>query len=284
MRIGAADGRASFNFTLIELLVVIAIIAILAAMLMPALETARDSAMRISCVNNHRQIYLGLTMYANDHGGLMPPTCRWGNIRAHIWRYNVDGPDFDPTNGWFSIGILLRDGYLTPDTSLECTDFLFPTDWTAYKWTTNKGEFQLPEQLQNSLDDPSIRGDMYGSYVLNTVPYYIDTPSNLSRGHIGKPGRNGAFWNPDKSWYGPVDHITSLIQCLDMGIHTDEGRAGVGAHKQEGANSTYIDGHAAFVPVGPGWHDRFLTGKGYDVGSYSIRAGHGLWPYASYVD
>jgi prepilin-type N-terminal cleavage/methylation domain-containing protein len=84
-------------FTLIELLVVILIIAVLAALLYPALSGVLENSKRTNCINNQRQLLGGIVSYAGDHDGFLP-ACGWDGGSAHTtnqpgWLYgNVSVP------------------------------------------------------------------------------------------------------------------------------------------------------------------------------------------------
>ena len=100
--------RFAFSFTLIELLVVIAIISILAALLLPSLQSAREMGKRASCQGSVRQIGMAMISYTGDYGGYLVPE-------------NADATGSG--NSAYYTNILIYGGYLPP-----------PKSWVLESW------------------------------------------------------------------------------------------------------------------------------------------------------
>jgi len=99
---------ASLAFTFIELLVVIAIIAIVAALLLPALAKTKTEAYRIQCLNNQRHLILTWAMYSNDNGeklALNGGDLAVDSSRPHLWAYGGNHSDPETlTNSQYLMG------------------------------------------------------------------------------------------------------------------------------------------------------------------------------------
>ncbi len=110
-------GKKQFSglklFTLIELLIVIAIIAILAGMLLPALNTAREKARSIACCGKLKQIGTAFVMYANDHNYFVPPSFGTNEFQKTMFNYLGGTGNFADAGTQSQIRHL-RNAYLCP--------------------------------------------------------------------------------------------------------------------------------------------------------------------------
>jgi prepilin-type N-terminal cleavage/methylation domain-containing protein len=163
-------------FTLIELLVVIAIIAILAAMLMPVLSRAKQRAQGASCLNNGKQLMLGLHLYSNENSDFYPP--------------NPDDGNTDPGYNWCggSAGIGGPQEF-NPDVLLD------PTRSLLIKYIGHDAKvFKCPADTRvgpyNGTNNPSLIGQIVPAartFSMSQNVGTIDPGFDQGTGHSGIP-------------------------------------------------------------------------------------------------
>ncbi len=205
MRITVLTKRATWNtananllaFTLIELLVVIAIIAILAALFLPAISLAKEKARRIACMNNTKQISLGVTLYASDNNERMSGE-RMGGGSGTVWP-----PPPKPNNGrvwtWSFALLPYTSGSMTNSSGLWVCPTMPPT------WDPALEEVNVDVQASYGIAEDTFWGTYGNTGVHSYSTTRIAKPTQmilLGDSRWPGPGISARFLSWDHAWMG----------------------------------------------------------------------------------
>jgi prepilin-type N-terminal cleavage/methylation domain-containing protein/prepilin-type processing-associated H-X9-DG protein len=220
--------RRRFGFTLIELLVVIAIIGTLIALLLPAVQAAREQARRAACQNNLKQIGLALAQYSNRHGGFPPGyVSLWDPLRSTElgpgWGWaSMILPELEQqavsNNIQFEVPVHLP-SQLTVRTA-PLSVFFCPADSMSHQWTASDGEVWIFMGKVYSASDPIC--NVAGSNYVGVFG-------------VGEPGVNGNGTFYRGSFTKFTDITDGLTQTLCVGERSTNLNLGRGQATWAGA-------------------------------------------------
>jgi prepilin-type N-terminal cleavage/methylation domain-containing protein/prepilin-type processing-associated H-X9-DG protein len=249
------------GFTLIELLVVIAIIAILAAMLLPALASAKRKAQTVNCISNLHQWGLAQQIYAGDSsdyipcdGTMQPTSTSYGQYAADTGASTGPGSPLDSV-AWFNVlPSLVADQPLSYYFNLTAPGgnvvkrYPMPGNGIGKMWVCPTAQYNQTDLSSGFLAGG---GDGMFSYVMDLD---LKLKSSVVNGVIG----NAPFW-PNMTKMGTVRYPSAQIFMFDAKFSpTLEGGRNAGTypaargdyfpsrHNNTGGIIGFLDGHAAF--------------------------------------